>query len=107
MKTDSELANLFAAFAHPSRIAILRMLLLHGASGRQFGELATALEISPSTLTHHLREMEQSGVLCREPNGRTTKLRLNFDALNGAVTQLASLCCRADDGATPQTKDQS
>ena len=104
MKSDSELASLFAAFAHPSRIAILRALLPYGSSGRKFGELANALKISPSTLTHHLREMEQSGVLGREARGRNTTLCLNLQALDGAVKQLTDLCCSGESAVTLESR---
>jgi DNA-binding transcriptional ArsR family regulator len=107
MKTDSELANLFAAFAHPSRIAILRALLSHGTSGQQFGELAIGLDLSPSTLTHHLREMEAAGVLIREAEGRATRLRLDLAALAGAVGQLTRLCCSADFNIPSVNMDQN
>lgn len=107
MKTDSELANLFAAFAHPSRLAILRALLSHSTSGQQFGELATGLGLSPSTLTHHLREMEAAGVLIREPEGRATRLRLDLAALAGAVGQLTRLCCSVDFNTPAVNMDQN
>ena len=100
MKNDSELATLFAAFAHPSRIAILRSLLPFESSGQKFGELSKALSISPSTLTHHLKEMENSGVLCREVCGRATTLRLNLEALDGAISQLTALCCCSENTST-------
>lgn len=95
MKTDSELAALCSALAHPWRVAILRNLLAHTADGRQFGQLSKDLQISPSTLTHHLNEMEAAGVLTREPEGRATRLRLNLPILTGAVQQLTQLCCPA------------
>lgn len=96
MKTDSELADLFAAFAHPTRIAILRALLACAQAGRQFGDLAQALEAAPSTLTHHLNEMERAGVLIRQPEGRATRLRLNLVTLTEAVSQLTRLCCAVE-----------
>jgi DNA-binding transcriptional ArsR family regulator len=96
MKTDAEIAGLFAALAHSSRIAILRNLLAHASTGRQFGEIVSAVGLSPSTLTHHLREMERAGVLIRTPEGRATRLRLDLTALADALGQLTRLCCTQD-----------
>ena len=96
MKNDSELANLFAAFAHPTRIAVLRCLLKHCRTGRQFGDLSSDLGVSPSTLKHHLDEMQRAGVLARETLGRATILKLDLSALSQAAAQLAQLCCSAD-----------
>ena len=103
MKTDFELAVLFDAFAHPSRIGILRTLLPHAQSGKTFGDLAKALCLSPSTLTHHLREMEEASVINRQVSGRSTVLRLNTETLTSAITELTQLCCCVDDET--QTKE--
>lgn len=107
MKSDSELASLFAALAHPSRIAILKVMLMQGQSGRQFGHLSKELAISPSTLTHHLHEMEAAGVLSREVIGRATKLRLNLSSLAEAVAELTRLCCLVELSPPPNDRDHS
>lgn len=93
MNNDQKIARLFSALAHPSRITILRALLARGDAGLQFGELADEVGLAASTLTHHLREMEDAGVLVREPLGRSTRLRLDLSALEATVVELTSLCC--------------
>lgn len=105
MKTDSELATLFAAFAHPTRIAVLRCLLKHCPIGRQFGDLSNDLGISPSTLKHHLDEMQRAGVLLREAFGRATILKLDLAVLAQAGAQLSQICCSADSEPLPSEKD--
>lgn len=101
MKSDSELAILFAAFAHPTRIAVLRSLLKHCRAGRQFGDLSSELDVSPSTLKHHLDEMQRAGVLAREAVGRVTILKLDIGALAEAAAQLSRLCCTEEFGLQP------
>ncbi len=105
MMNDSEFSALFAAFAHPSRVAILRLLLPHGFHGKNFGEVGRDLDISPSTLKHHIREMEDAGVVVRKVTGRTTNLRVNLSALASAVDQLTELCCSADHQDTENPED--
>lgn len=97
MKNDADLANLFAGFAHPTRIAVLRCLLKHCLSGRRFGELAGDLGVSPSTLKHHLDEMHRAGVLARKAQGRATILRLDMETLAQAAAQLSQMCCAAEE----------
>lgn len=104
MKSDSELAKLFAALAHPTRIAVLRCLLKHCRIGRQFGDLSNDLGISPSTLKHHLDEMERAGVLLREANGRATILKLNLAVLAQTGAELSQICCSADSEPHPSEK---
>ena len=107
MKTDTQLAALFAAFAHPKRIAILRTLLGHALTGRQFGDLVEDLDISPSTLKHHLDEMHSVGVLRREVRGRATMLSLDLGALTEAAAQLTRLCCAAEASLSPTSEVSS
>jgi ArsR family transcriptional regulator len=105
MKSDAELATLFAAFAHPTRIAVLRCLLKHCRTGRQFGDLSSDLGVSPSTLKHHLDEMQRAGVLGREALGRATILKLDLAALAQAAAQLSQLCCTAGTEPLLASKD--
>ncbi len=103
MKSDADLADLFAALAHPTRVAVLRALLRHFQTGLKFGDLAKELGASPSTLKHHLDEMHSAGVLRRTTYGRATLLSLDLSGLTDAASELARLCCVADPDPTPPT----
>jgi ArsR family transcriptional regulator, arsenate/arsenite/antimonite-responsive transcriptional repressor len=105
MKTDDDLAQVFAALGHPSRMAIFRALLVHGAQGLSFGALAEGTGIAPSTLTHHLRELEAAAILRREVTGRSTWLRLDLGVLTQALAELTQMCCTAPplDHSQPET----
>lgn len=105
MKSDSELADLFAAFAHPTRIAVLRALLQHCRTGRQFGDLAGDVGIAPSTLKHHLDDMHRAGVLKRRAIGRSTILTLDLGIVADAAAQLTRLCCAAEVDLPQTQKD--
>lgn len=106
MKSDADLAYLFAALAHPTRVAVLRALLRHFQTGMKFGDLSQELSVSPSTLKHHLDEMHSAGVVRRAVRGRATILSLNIGALTETAAELARLCCVSDpDFAISQDKD--
>lgn len=93
MILDTQLASLFAALGHPSRVALLRHLLPLGPSGVAFGNLGQALNMAPSTLTHHLREMEAAGVIIRRVEGRRSVILLNLGPLALAIAEMTALCC--------------
>ncbi len=93
MITDTQLASLFACLGHPSRVALLRHLLPLGPLGTGFGALGQALDIPPSTLTHHLREMEAAGVIQRRSEGRRTTICLDLGRLTQALGAMTALCC--------------
>lgn len=93
MIPDTQLASLFASLGHPSRVALLRHLLPLGPMGAGFGALGQALDIPPSTLTHHLREMEAAGVIRRRVEGRRTLIFLELGHLAQALSAMTALCC--------------
>ena len=39
-------------------------------SARTAGQIALALDLSPSTVTHQLAALERAGLILREPHGR-------------------------------------
>lgn len=105
--TDSApMAQLFSALSHPTRVDILKCLLPHAPHGLATGELGQRLDAAPSTLSHHLREMEQGGILRRHPNGRSTRITLDLDRLAALAETLMGLCCCATDSAERPPQEQ-
>lgn len=90
------MARLFSALSHPTRVDILKCLLPHASHGLATGELGQRLNAAPSTLSHHLREMESGGILRRHTEGRSTRITLELDRLAGLANALMGLCCCAD-----------
>lgn len=94
--SSNQLAQVFAALGHSRRINVFEHLLRHAATGMNFGKLQEVTKMPPSTLTHHLREMERSGVLIREVTGRSTNLKLDLNTLQHALNHLIGQCCSAN-----------
>ncbi|MQA64179.1 MAG: helix-turn-helix domain-containing protein [Actinophytocola sp.] len=96
-----ERARLHAALSEPARLAVVDRLLLGDASP---GELGQALGIPSNLLAHHVKWLEQAGLLERsrsEGDHRRTYLRLNRDGLAGlaptvalAVPRVVFVCTR-------------
>jgi protein-tyrosine-phosphatase/DNA-binding HxlR family transcriptional regulator len=81
-------AQVYAALGDPGRLAIVDQL---AASDRSAGELADALEMPSNLLAHHLRVLENAGVIARERSEgdrRRTYVRLRTD--DPTVTTAAS-----------------
>ncbi|WP_085307865.1 ArsR/SmtB family transcription factor [Planktotalea arctica] len=94
MIESSQISAVFSALAHPLRVDILRALLQRAQDGLSAGELAARTQIAPSTLAHHLREMEQGQVITRESHGRKTIITPNLSTLGDIAALLTQLCCR-------------
>lgn len=48
---------------------------------------------APATLSFHLKELVQAGLVESESQGRHVCYRANFDAMNGLIQYLTHNCC--------------
>jgi ArsR family transcriptional regulator, arsenate/arsenite/antimonite-responsive transcriptional repressor / arsenate reductase (thioredoxin) len=84
-RLPTERARVHAALGEPVRLAIVDRLVLGDASPSEIGR---ALGLSSNLLAHHVKLLEQAGVLARsrsEGDHRRTYLRLRPDTLAGLV----------------------
>jgi DNA-binding transcriptional ArsR family regulator len=63
----------FGALAHPARRRLLERLS-HGPAS--IGEASLGLKLSKAAVTKHVRVLETAGLVAREVEGRTHRLRL-------------------------------
>jgi DNA-binding transcriptional ArsR family regulator len=77
--------NTFRALAHPIRRRVVERLALGSAT---VGETTRGFGVSKPTLTRHLRVLEEAGIVVREVEGRTHRLRLDASPLNEASAWL-------------------
>ena len=71
---DARLDALFRALADPTRRSMLHRL---GAGERTVGELARPLAMSLAAASKHIRVLERAGLVRREVDGRTHRVRLD------------------------------
>ena len=79
-----------AALAQAQRLRTFRALVVAGPAGLTPGAIAEQLEVAPSALSFHLKELAHSGLVSSEPRGRNLIYRANFDqmtALLGYLTE--------------------
>lgn len=89
---DTVLAEAFKALGNPHRLALMRRLLEQSLSCSEadrpedcgmdptccgFAELASELDLSKSTVSHHLKELRRSGLVERMQEGRRVYVRAN------------------------------
>ncbi|AOJ08957.1 ArsR/SmtB family transcription factor [Burkholderia mayonis] len=91
---DSTLAiRALGALAHESRLAIFRLLVVTGADGLPAGEIAQRLELAPSRLSFHLKDLSHAELVKSRQEGRFVIYTANFDAMNGLIGFLTENCC--------------
>ena len=81
------------ALGHPSRLAILRLVVRGEAGGTPAGEIQTALKIPASTLSHHLETLASTGLLLPEREGTFIRYRADLPALRQLHASLWEDCC--------------
>ncbi len=89
-------ATTFSALSQSSRLAILRQLVMVGTNGRTPGALSAELGIPPSTLSFHLKELQQAGLVQGSKNGRSITYMADYGGLRGLINFLLADCCQGD-----------
>ena len=84
------------AIAQPQRLRVFRALVVAGASGLTPGALAELLNVAPSSLSFHLKELTYSGLASAEARGRNLIYRANFAQMNGLLAYLTQHCCQGE-----------
>ena len=87
--SDNELVAVLAALGHTVRLSVWRMLLPHGANGLPAGAIAEQMAIIPSSLSFHLRQMTQAGILVQRRSSRHMIYAVNSDIMNDVMALLA------------------
>lgn len=92
MKTKSVIASL-AALAQESRLAVFRLLVQAGPEGLAASKIAEQLDIPPSSLSFHLKELMHAEMVSQKKVGRSLIYSANFDTMNALLGFLTQNCC--------------
>lgn len=76
---DARLASMAKALAHPARVAIMRTLAKRDAC--VCGEIVEALPIAQATVSQHLKELKNAGLVEGTVEGPSSCYCLNKDAV--------------------------
>jgi DNA-binding transcriptional ArsR family regulator len=102
--TDSARAVVaLAALAQETRLAIFRMLVEHARDGLTPGAIALRLKLPPATLSFHLKELANAGLVIDRREGRFIWYTPDVAAMNGLLGYLTENCCRASGGGACAT----
>ena len=88
-----EATDTLAALAHEPRLQIFRYLVKQGPAGKSAGAIAEEFDLPGATLSFHLRNLKQAGLLTMQRNGRSLIYSPNFTVINALLTYLAEDCC--------------
>lgn len=84
-------SEMFGALSNPNRLTLFLRLLdcccgegscaAETDMGACVADLSDGLDIAPSTVSHHLKELRRSGLISMERCGRKVKCTINLEAV--------------------------
>jgi len=83
----------FAELGHPSRLAVYQRLVQAGDQGMAVGAIAEELGIVLSTLSHHIKQLVQAGLVEQVREGRTLICRPLYPQMDALLAFLRDQCC--------------
>jgi DNA-binding transcriptional ArsR family regulator len=92
METSEAVAAL-GALAQDNRLDVFRLLVRAGPEGMAAGDIAERLKISPPTLSFHLAQLRQAGLLAMRRDGRSLIYSTDYDGMNELMGFLTENCC--------------
>lgn len=98
MKLEKASAQL-AALGSPTRLKIYRLLVRAGADGLPVGAIQDKLGVPASSLSHHVKELVETGLITRERQATALICRAHYPSMNALIGYLSDECC-ADGAAT-------
>ncbi len=91
---ENDVVRSLAALAHGLRLQVFRALVVVGAEGMTPGTMTEHLGVPAATLSFHLKELMNAGLVTQERSGRHLIYRAAYDHMNGLLAYLTANCCQ-------------
>jgi DNA-binding transcriptional ArsR family regulator len=82
-----------SSIAQEARLTIFKQLVQAGPDGMPAGMLSECLQIPPSTLSFHLKELSHAGLIHARQISRYVYYSADFSAMEALITYLTENCC--------------
>ncbi len=86
-------ADMLAALGAEPRLRVLRLLLAAHPTGLVVGDIQSELGIPASTLSHHLKRLEQEGLVAVQRQSAYLRYTADADGLRELLAFLMAECC--------------
>ncbi len=91
---ESTVVKALAALAQETRLRLFRLLVVAGKNGLTPGKMAETLNVTPTALSFHLKELSHAGLVTTERDGRNIIYRAEFAAMDALLGFLTTECCQ-------------
>jgi len=83
-----------STLGHPQRLAVFRLLMRRYPGRVAAGEIGTALDVKPSTLSSYLSALVQVGLVTQTREGTSLLYQVDMDGMRETMNGLFLDCCR-------------
>lgn len=90
---SASVVRALGALAQEHRLAAFRLLVQAGPDGLAAGTLAEALDIAPSSLSFHIAQLANAGLVSQRRAGRSIFYAADYDAMTDLMGFLTENCC--------------
>lgn len=90
---ERQALSVLAALSQETRLRIVRLLVVAGKEGLAAGAIAERLGTAASTLSFHLKELDQAGLVRSRRESRSILYSAEYDALSELIRFLMEDCC--------------
>ena len=90
---DTEVVKALAALAQESRLRLFRLLVVAGPEGATPSRMGEALGIAPTSISFHMKELLNAGLVSQVRDGRHIIYRAQIDSMNELLGFLTANCC--------------
>ncbi len=98
----SRYADMFAAMGSEPRLRIMRLLLSAHPEGMVVGDIAGELEVTASTLSHHLEKLKNEDLVRVQREGTFLRYSANTAVLQQLLGFLYAECCTRNKVVAPE-----
>lgn len=85
--------NCFSNLGHQKRLKIIKLLVRAAPNGLTMGEIASNTRTPNSTLTHHIKLLEEVGLIARQQEAQSIRCLINIDLIKALAEFLLEECC--------------
>jgi len=93
---SKDVVRSLSALAHDLRLEVFRALVVVGQQGITPGTMAEHLGVPAATLSFHLKELMNAGLVSQERLGRNLIYRASFEHMNALLSYLTANCCQGE-----------
>lgn len=101
---ETDVVKGLAALAQPSRLRVFRTLVVAGPLGLTPGALSEELGVAATTLSFHLKELTNAGLVSQQRDGRNLIYRAAYAQMNDLLAYLTAHCCQGADCLVTQPR---